>query len=247
MRPLIAALLLLALPIVAGAQERQYAVLSLVGDRLLIVQHEMSTGSRLDRNQRSHVDLRDASLDNATALAIGDALKHSGAATDAVLLSIRDPRLFALQRDMQDGSDATAMLLAGLRERLGEVKATHLVLATKYRHDSMLRLADGSVGAGTLEGLGFYIDHVMRVKNLKTGESAAGFLAPFAYFRLTLVDLASWKIVGEERILGSAVHSAARSKSGHPWDAMSGAAKARALQAIVRREVMGAVAKLVRY
>jgi hypothetical protein len=245
MRTVIAALVLLAAPLLAQAEERRYAVLSLIGDRLLLVSRDMSTGSQLDRNQRSYVELPDATLDNATAIAVDDALQKAGAGSGTVLLSLRDPRIIALQRDMLEGNGETAALLAGLRDRLGQVKATHLVVATKYRHESMLRMADGHVGSGNLEGLGFYIDHTLRTRDTDTGESGTGFLAPFAYFRLSLVELGNWKVLREERVLASATRSAARSKSRHPWDAMSATEKARLLQTIIRRDVMLTVPKLV--
>jgi hypothetical protein len=247
MRALVAGLLLLLAPLGAAAAEaRKYAVLSLIGDRLLIVDREMATGSRLDRNERSFVDLPDATLDNATALAIDDALKAAaGGGSGAVLLAVRDPRLFALQRDMVEANGETTALLARLRETLGQVQATHLVLATKYRHKSMLRFAQGHVGSGNLEGLGFYIDHTLVTTRGDTGERGVGFLAPFAYFRLSLIDLADWKVVREEQVLGSAARSAARSKSGHPWETMSATAKVNALRAVIRREVAQVVPKLV--
>jgi hypothetical protein len=246
MRAFIAGLLIFAVPLAgAAAEARKYAVVSLLGDRLLIVTKDMSTGSRLDRNTRAFVELSNPALDNDTAFAIEDSLKKSGAGSEVVVLAVRDPRVFALQRSMLEGSGETAEVLTGLRAALGQVKATHLVLATKYRHDSLLRMADGYVGSGSLEGLGFYIDHIMRVQTVETGEHATGFLAAFAYFRLSLIDLAGWKVVREERVLGSTVQSAVSSKSGHPWEAMSSTAKVRALQGIIRREVMAAVPKLV--
>ena len=62
MRRLLALLLLsLLVPLAAIAQDsRRYAVLSLVGDKLLIVTREMTTGSRLDKNERTVVELTPA-------------------------------------------------------------------------------------------------------------------------------------------------------------------------------------------
>jgi hypothetical protein len=213
-RNLLVAALLAAAPLGALAVEaRKYAALSLLGDRLLIVTHEMATGSRRDTNQRQFVELQDASLDRAATGAIADALRAARATMDAVdvsALSIRDAQLFDLGQDALDDGDAGDALIAALRAKLGRVDATHLVLATKYRHASMLRLAAGHVGSGRLEGLGFYIDTTFKTRRSDTGERGTGFLAPFAYFRLSLVDLATWKVVREERVLGSSVQSAAR-------------------------------------
>ena len=49
MRTFLALFLALALPLGAAAQQRHYAILSLVGDELTIVQREMGTGSRIDQ------------------------------------------------------------------------------------------------------------------------------------------------------------------------------------------------------
>jgi len=70
-RTLIRALALaaLAFPALAAAQPAapRVAALSLVGDRLLVVGSQMSTGSRLDRNAREVVALPDDGLDIAAA------------------------------------------------------------------------------------------------------------------------------------------------------------------------------------
>ena len=58
----------------ALAQERSYAIVSLVGDGLLIVQREMSTGSRIDRNRREVMTLANPVLDNTMVLAIDDGM-----------------------------------------------------------------------------------------------------------------------------------------------------------------------------
>lgn len=61
---LLAAAFFLALTLPAsGAERLKYAVLSLVGDQLLISQRGVSTGSRLDRNTREFVRLAGPALD----------------------------------------------------------------------------------------------------------------------------------------------------------------------------------------
>ena len=57
MKTLLTALLLLALPLGAAAQ-RHYAILSLVGDELVIVQRDFETGSRLDTNARQAIQMK---------------------------------------------------------------------------------------------------------------------------------------------------------------------------------------------
>ena len=70
-RALAALLLAAASALPAAAQEaRRVAVLSLVGDQLTVVQREMSTGTRIDRNTRTPVPMNSAALDNAMVLAV---------------------------------------------------------------------------------------------------------------------------------------------------------------------------------
>jgi hypothetical protein len=76
MRILATAFLLLALPLGAFAQ-RHYAILSLVGDEMIIVQREMSVGSHLDTNSRQAVQMPDATIDRAVLLAVEDAVRKS--------------------------------------------------------------------------------------------------------------------------------------------------------------------------
>jgi hypothetical protein len=245
MRPFLVALLLLAAPFANAAGERKYAVLSLIGDRLLIVTHDMQTGSRLDKNQRSYANINNPVLDNGTAFAIEDAIKQAQPGSEVVLLGARDAKLFASQADMLEGKGASSAFLASLRAALGNLKATHLIVATKYRHEAMLEFSDGNVGSGQIEGLGFYIDHLLRVTNQTTQETATGFLAPFAYFRLSLVDLSNWQVLREDRVMASQVRSAASSASGHPWAAMSAQEKVNSLEQMVRYETLRVVPALL--
>jgi hypothetical protein len=245
MRRLIAAFLLLAVPFAAHAEARKYAVLSLIGDRLLIVTHDMQTGSRLDKNQRSYVNIDNPVLDNGTAFAIEDAIKQAQPGSEVIVLGARNAKLFASQAEMLDGKGASSAFLAGLRAALGNLKATHLIVATKYRHEAMLEFSDGNVGSGQIEGLGFYIDHLLRVTNQQTQETATGFLAPFAYFRLSLVDLSSWQVLREDRVMASQVTSAASSATGHPWAAMSAQDKVETLEQMVRYQTQRVVPALL--
>src|SRR6476620_10873768 len=88
MKILTTALLLLALPLGAFAQ-RHYAILSLVGDEMMIVQREMSTGSRLETNSRQSVSMPDATIDRAMLLAIEDVVRRTEPGAKTTLLVSR--------------------------------------------------------------------------------------------------------------------------------------------------------------
>ena len=51
----------------------------------------------------------------------------------------------------------------------------HLLIATKYRHNNIVRLIEGPIFVrGQLEGIGFYVDPELRTQNIKTTERSEG-------------------------------------------------------------------------
>jgi hypothetical protein len=142
-----------------------------------------------------------------SAGAADDAIKRALPGAQSVMLEVHDPAVYAAQsRALDEGGD-TRLVLAALGATVAQSKATHLLLFTKQRHEAMLRLRDGSVGSGRLEGLGFYVDRAMRLQNPDTGEYYLGFLSPFAYFRVSLIEAATGKPLGEESVYASDAHA----------------------------------------
>lgn len=244
MRSIIAALLLAAIGSASAAEEdRVYAIVSLLGDGLSIVVRENSTGSNINRNARTFVKLETPALDRAALFAADDAIKAASPGAKRVLLEVHDPAAYAAQsRALEEGGGIGPVLLA-LGATVAQSKATHLMVFTKQRHDAVLRLRDGSVGSGRLEGLGFYVDRAMRTQNPDTGEYYLGFLSPFAYFRVSLIEAATGKLLGEESVIASDAH--ASTSNVHPWDTLNSQEKMSALQAMVRQEAGRAVTTLL--
>jgi len=101
-------------------------------------------------------------------------------------------------------------------------------------------------GASADEGLGFYIDRELRIKRADTGELGQGVLAPFAYFKVWLIDLASGERVHEQAITASSTASVARNKNSlDPWDTLDAAQKVLALRRLIRSELDKALPKLL--
>ncbi|HEX7402425.1 MAG TPA: hypothetical protein VF287_00310 [Usitatibacter sp.] len=196
---------------------------------------EVSTGSRVDRNARTFVKLETPELDRAALFVAEDAIKRALPGTRTVLLEVRDPAVYAAQtRALEEGGDARRRVLPALGPILAQSRATHLVLFTKWRHEAMLQLPDGHAGSGQIEGLGFYIDRAMRLVNREASEPYLGFLSAFAYFRVSLIEVATGKVLGEESVFAS---ETSLSVSGvNPWDTMTSQQKVSALQSLVRRE-----------
>ncbi|HEX7607010.1 MAG TPA: hypothetical protein VF348_09900 [Usitatibacter sp.] len=245
MRSIFVALLLAAFGTANAADEdRTYAIVSLLGDGLSIVIHEVSTGSRVDRNPRSFVKLETPALDRAALFAADDAIKRAVPGARTVLLEVRDPAAYAAQsRALDEGGDARRVL-AAIGPTLEQSKATHVVLFTKWRHEAMLTLPDGHAGSGQLEGLGFYIDRKMQIVNREASEPFLGFLSAFAYFRVSLIEAATGKALAEESIYVSETSLSVGGK--HPWDTMTSQEKVSALQSMVRRETERVMPALLR-
>jgi len=114
---------------------------------MTIVTHDMATGSSLDRNRREAFAVPGNVLDKRAVLAIDDALRRAQVKPDAVLLFTSDPAIFATQARLLEDEAGAGSLLASLRPVLQGAHATHLILASKYRHDAMLQfdLATGQV------------------------------------------------------------------------------------------------------
>lgn len=239
-------LLLLVASLGAGAADAgHYAILSLVGDRLLVVTRELATGSRLDRNTRQFVPLPDNALDRSMGLAIDEAIHRSQPAAVTTLLAPKDPSLFAAAaRD--DGPASLEAILEAVRPMVAGTGATHLVLVTKQRHAAMLRLRDGLVGSGFLEGLGFYVDHGTFARSVDTNEAERGFIAPFTYVNVALVDLASGRVLSEERVIGSSAYTTGNTSIGNAWQALTAQQKAQRLAEVMRSESERVIPQLLR-
>jgi hypothetical protein len=240
----IAIALLLLLPVLARAEPR-YALLSLLSDRLTIVTRDMATGSNIDHNHREILPLPGNVLDKDMVLAMDDALRSTGVRAQPVLLFSSDRAIFARQAELLDAAAGTAALLDAVRPVLRGVDASHLILATKYRHDARLQVGDGYVGSGLLEGLGFFIDRTYEPRHVATVAVAPGYLSAYAYFRLALIDLASGRVVREIPVFASETRMGAESTSGHPWDSMTSEQKVAALDHLLKTETPIAMKKLI--
>ncbi|MEO5883227.1 MAG: hypothetical protein ABIQ06_12490 [Caldimonas sp.] len=101
---LLISLAMLALP-GAGAAELArptVAVLSLIGDEMSIVVRRMTTGSRLDRNDRQSVPIEDPAFDVAAAAAAA-----AKPAAERIRVSVRYKRLFAATMRVLSASNGT--------------------------------------------------------------------------------------------------------------------------------------------
>jgi hypothetical protein len=226
-----------------AAEVKRLAVSSVIGEALTLVTHSPEVGSHLDRNVHEPLMLLDAGFDSlaiATAMSAAKQLHDQtpaerfdfGGAPASEVLTWIDGKRFVPP--------------AEVKENLAAAGSSHLLLITKHRGPARLKLRSGSTGSGYLEGLGFYVDRGIRVRRADTGEAGMGFLAPYAYFQVLLINVETGEIEKSETVAASTSYSAARSKeSPDPWDALSSTQKSSAIRRLLRGEVARVTATLL--
>ncbi len=106
------------------------------------------------------------------------------------MLQASDPRLYAMQSRWEtDSSIDVAELVNLLGKSVGNDAQTHLIVICSHRSPISLRFQVGSTGSGAAAGLGLYLNTWEVTERVDTKAKGDGFLAPFANFRMLLVDL----------------------------------------------------------
>ncbi|HUI98931.1 MAG TPA: hypothetical protein VLY46_01795 [Usitatibacter sp.] len=235
--------LLLAGP--APAAQNVYAVMSLVGDGLLVVRHRPVTGTSLPDTVHEFLPVKDPIFDRTALLAVDEAVGKAEPGAKTVLLGADASLVEAQSRALAD-DDPARSIAAAVRARLPATGATRLILVVKSRHPAWIEFGESHVGSGMLEGLGYYIDDaVLPLDRQTTGDTDVGLLAPFAYFTVALVDLASGKVVAEKSVHAARSVSEKFSQTLSPWDALTAEQKVSFVRDLLRRELAGAVPALL--
>ncbi len=242
---IVALLVLGILPQLARAADvPTYAVLSLVGDRLGIVINEPSTGSHLDRNRReAPVAVTGDVFDGAVVAVAAQGIAKLVPGAQLAALNTRSPALF---QDQEQHFRVTAGLVnwpEAIGAALSAQKATHLVLVTKHRAATRVEFLDSGTGSGSLEGLGFYVDGTTRLYDVDSGKRGQGFVAPYFYAKMSLIDVGSRRLIKSQTIAATAAVSSAQAEvaTGGPWEALSPAEKVNAIRSLIQAEVARAV------
>jgi hypothetical protein len=236
------AVLLLCASAATAAGERTYAVMSMVGDGVTVVEHRPSAGSSLSDRSTRFVPFDERVFDRGALVAMEAGIHHADPAAKVVLLAGRDGAAMDAQKQALGGDSLARSVGDLLRPKLPNVGATHLLLLLKSRDRAPLPYAEGKVDAGELEGLGFYTDPTLVTNR---DELLRGYFAPFAYFEVALVDLASGKVVAERPVRASKPFESSGSGALKPWEALDADGKVRELQRLLDDQAEAATTALV--
>jgi hypothetical protein len=237
----------LGVPLLTHAQgARRYVVVSLIGDKLGIVVAQNTTGSHLDRNLRSFSDDSSGTFDRWAVVAVAEELARieSAAAVFAVPMppsKLHDQPELLLRSDGVVLPDAVVDVIE--RER-----ATHVLLLTKIHANATFQLVNQPVGVGKLRGVGFYVDGTMALESVDdTEKRARGFISPYVYVRLSLVDVGNGRVVRDAEIKETQVFATFRNPNALvPWDAMDNEQKLATLRKMLESALSRSTRAVVR-
>jgi hypothetical protein len=217
-------------------EPRRFAVISLLGDKLEFVYPASTTGTNLDRNARQNLDDPKGAFDQIALKVVAGVIEKSEPGAQVTLLGIPPSPLHDQPEKLISGNSVG--LPGAAITTIEQAQATHVVLLTKYRSEARLPLLDSFVGTGFLRGLGFYLDSDMRLLLTNSRESGAGFIATYAYVRLTLADARTGAVIKQRLMKAAKVDAVAGSeKATNPWDVLSAEEKISRLKSLLEQEL----------
>lgn len=212
-------------------------VFSLLGDSVQVAAPpDAPTDTRIERTARESLEFKGIGFDHISLRVARDEIQRAQPASRVLVFASPMPMTPAEQRTIAQGA-AKAELPDWMVKTIVERHLSHLLLITRSRGSMDARTADGfAIGRGTVEGIGFYMDTLYKMKNYDTGALSTGLLAPYTKIKLTLMDTQSAEVVASYDI-GDA-HSYASPDVqvvADPWTFMPAADKVRVLRGMVEK------------
>lgn len=227
------------------AAARKYVAVSLLGDTVHVVTRQDQTGSRLDANLRESFEFNGGVFDQAALAALDAAVRKADTSAQFFGLKLPSAKVFGDPQALFDGERFVTP--AALLPVFKQVQATHLLLITSYRTENKIRSMDEDAGRGYLEGQGFFLDRDRIMKAEFDNERYKGFLAPYTYFKIALIDAASGQVLSNKLVTrGQAWISKRKEAAANPWEVFTTEQKVEALRTQIREEVTDAVPALLK-
>ncbi|SFG93253.1 hypothetical protein SAMN05518865_12387 [Duganella sp. CF458] len=176
---------------------RSIAVLSLVGNSLALHAQRHQVGSRTESSPVEVLTVEDPVFDQVAIIAARASLLKLLPNAKLSLMTTQDKGLYSAQNGMFEHPEQYVEDREYLKSLLKEQGVSHAIVISKFRGIAAIKLIDATVGGSALEGLGFYVDDMIRTINRSDDTSSRGMVAPFAYVRARLVEADSLKVVGE--------------------------------------------------
>jgi hypothetical protein len=210
-------------------------VFSMLGDAVQVnVSTEAPTDTRIARTGRESVEFKNIGFDIIATKVARQVLEKERPKAEVNGFRATTTLEPKAQRELAEGAKR-GELPDWMVRTIVDKKLTHALIITRNRGDADMRTSDGDgIGRGTVEGIGFYIDKLYRVKNVKTGAIADGMLAPYVQLRLTLLDTQTAQVVASYDVRdGRAVGPSEERAGNDPWAFLSAEEKIKLLRGMV--------------
>jgi hypothetical protein len=231
----------------APAGMDRLGVFSLLGDGLQLTKAGPITDTRLDRNVRESLPTKDVGFDQAALRAINKSLPALAPRTALHMFRATQPMTLEEQRAVSDGA-TRAQLPAWIADTINRQRLTHVLLLTRHRGDAQFPVTDGfTVGRGTVDGIGYYLDSDTDIKNRATGLPSQGFLGAYVMLRLQLLEVASGNVIGSETVRAGQLYAGMRdAEAANVWNALEPVEKVTVLRDMVQSNVERVLPALLR-
>ncbi len=226
-----------------ASAQHSYAVLSLVGDSLTLQANRHEVGSHTNNAPRQVLAMSDQLFDQLTLIAARGGIAALQPDAKAVLMATQDPGLYRAQNAMFEQPEAHQEDRDYLKSLLKDQGVSYLVLISKYRSNAVMELDNAMIGSGALEGLGFYVDDMINIRNTTTNDTARGIMVPFAYLRLRLLDARTLEVVRETTVRKSRINArpSVESSGMDSFNDLNGTDKAKQIRAVLEDAMAGAL------
>ena len=123
-------------------------------------------------------------------------------------------------------------------QKAREASLTHLLLITSDTGPMEFRTGlTQVVGSDRVTGVGFFVGGDRRVRNMQTQAAANGYLAPFVELRLTLIDVASGRVINSTLLSEGYIVGPPEPEAADPWRFLDRAGKTKALQWLLKKNL----------
>ncbi|MDP2368250.1 hypothetical protein [Rhodoferax sp.] len=209
-----------------------------------IVVKEGAIGSNLDRNRHEEpIEIKDDMFDGVAVSVAAQAIAKLVPGAQMTALNTRSPALFQDQQVLFQIKGDEVSLPDAIRSALAAEKATHLVLLTKQPGRTKVQFLARGADTGRLQGLGFYVDGSTRLREIDSGKEGQGFIAPYFYARVALIDVARSQVIKTHLITATSIMSTVNEEAGtrNPWTALTLEKKINAVRQLIESEMTRAV------
>ena len=239
--------LLLPAAALAQSQIKSVGVFSVLGDAVQVVAAtDAPSDTRIERSARETMEFKDIGFDIIATREARLAIERAQPQAKVELFRSPTPQSLADQRLIADGA-TRGELPDWMVQIISARPFSHVLVILRSRGDARIRVAENAaIGRGTLDGIGFYLDTLYRMRNVETGALSEGLIAPYLQLRLILMDTQTAQVVASHDVRDAqGVAAPDANVVADPWTFMSAKDKVTTLREMVARGVARGVDALL--